>query len=90
MAVFRRNPAGFRHVLNRPLTAQVVHRTASGVADAVQRLEPDAEDVVVDDYQTDRAASSVTVREPQAKVWAVRDGLWSKAAASVGLEVADR
>jgi hypothetical protein len=62
------------------------HRVAVEIAGNVRAQEPDA-DVVVDDYVTDRAASSVTVREPEARIWEARDGLLAKAAGRAGFEV---
>lgn len=88
--VFKPNRAGYLAVLKSPESAAACHKEAQQVRRNVEAIEPDATDVVVDDYRTDRAASSVTVRHPQAKVWAVRDGLWTRAAAAAGLEVAQK
>lgn len=66
-----------------------VHGAAERVAGAVRSSWPDA-DVVVDDYVTDRSASSVTIREPDARLRVVRDGLLIRDAAAVGLEVRSR
>ncbi len=69
-----------------PEVRRRVHEQAEKVARNVRSAQPDA-DVVVDDYVTDRAASSVTVREPQAAIWQARDGLMTKAAAAAGHQI---
>lgn len=89
-ALFKANRAGMRAVLNSGEAQKACHEEAVQVARNVGQLEADATDVVVDDYKTDRAASSVTIRHVQAKTWAVRDGIWSKAASAAGLEISDR
>lgn len=47
-------------------------------------------DVAVDEYTTDRAAAAVTLREPTALLRQARDGVLTRAAAAVGLEVRSR
>lgn len=65
------------------------HALAQQIAANVRASHPDA-DVVVDDYMTDRAASSVTIRDVRGRIWQVRDGVLTRAAASAGLEVTER
>lgn len=65
------------------------HQLAEQIASHVRATHPDA-DVVVDDYTTDRAASSVTIRDVRGRIWQVRDGVLTRAAAAVGLEVTER
>lgn len=77
---------GIAEILKSPAMAAVVRSTAQAVAAGVRQQQPSA-DVVVDSYTTDRAASSVTVRDLRAKLWQVRDGLLTRAAGGVGLEV---
>ena len=86
---FKANRAGFIAVLKSPEAKRACHAEAEAIARSVEQQKPDA-DVVVDDYVTDRAASSVTIREAQARVWAVRDGVWTRAASSAGLEVSSK
>ena len=86
---YRRSSAGSRQILQSPPVASAVHGLAEQVAAATRTQQPEA-DVVVDDYTTDRAASAVTIRDPQARLWQVRDVILTRAAASVGLEVRDR
>ena len=78
--------AGISQVLHSAGVARAVHTKAEEIAGAVRSARPDA-DVVVDDYETDRAASSVTVRDVRARGWQNRDGLLTRAAAAAGLEV---
>jgi hypothetical protein len=68
----------------------------AAVTDAAQRIatnvrtqRPDA-DVVVNTYTTDRSAATVTIREPEARLLQVRDGILTRAAAAAGLEVRAR
>jgi hypothetical protein len=81
---------GIAQILKSGEVAAAVHEMAESIAAAVRQSEPDAEEVVVDDYQTDRAASSVTIRDARGRLWQVRDGILTRAASSVGLEVTDR
>lgn len=81
--------AGIRKVLKSPEVAATVHGYARRIASAVKSSEPEA-DVVVDDYATDRAASSVTIRDARGRIWQARDGILTRAAAGVGLEVKER
>lgn len=79
---------GIAEYLKSQPVARVMHEVATDVERDLA-IDP-AADVVVDDYVTDRAASSVTIRDPRAKVWQARDGVLTRAAAAVGLEVTDR
>jgi hypothetical protein len=74
---------GLAEILKSAGVAKAVRSTAESVADAVN---VDAE-VEVNDYTTDRAASAVTVKDVRAMGWQARDGLLTRAAAAVGLEV---
>ncbi len=86
MGVYKRDSRGLQQILNSPQVAAAVHNLAQTVAN---NIDPSL-DVVVDDYTTDRAASSVTVREADAKLRQIRDGLLTRAAAAAGLEVRER
>lgn len=81
--------AGISQVLHSAGVARALHTKAEEIAGAVRSARPDA-DVVVDDYTTDRAASSVTIRDARGRLWQVRDGILTRAAAASGLEVAER
>jgi len=83
----RLDHAGIRAVLNSGEVADVVEATAEAIA-ATVRSEVDAENgTVVDTYRTDRAAASVTIRDVSGKLWQVRDGVLTRAAAAQRLEV---
>lgn len=47
-------------------------------------------DVVVDSYTTDRAAAAVIIAHPKGMLLQARDGVLTRAAASLGLEVRER
>jgi phenylpyruvate tautomerase PptA (4-oxalocrotonate tautomerase family) len=85
-AAFRPNRAGFLTVLNSPEATQACRSEAQAIARNVEAIQPDA-DVVVDTYRTDRSAASVTIRDVRARTWAVRDGIWTRAAGAAGHEV---
>lgn len=79
-----------RYLQTDPELRQVIHDAAVEVARNIDRTDLEPGEVVVDDYATDRVASSVTVRHPGAQFWQARDGLLTKAAARAGLEVKAR
>ena len=81
---------GIAEVLNLRELADMVHEFAERIAGQVRDSVPDAEEVVVDDYQTDRAGSSVTIKDARGRLWQVRDGVLTRAAAANGLEVTER
>lgn len=84
----RLDHAGIRNFLRtEPKLKAVVHDAAERVAAAIP---DDKGPVVVDDYVTDRQASSVTIKHPAAKIRQTRDGVLTRAAASTGLEVTER
>jgi len=76
--------AGVAELLKSAEFAAAVHGIAESIRGNVQ--VNDAE-VVVDDYTTDRAASSVTIKHPQALAWQARDGVLTRAASGAGVEV---
>lgn len=89
MADVELDSAGIAEVLRSGPVAGAVHDLAATIAEKIRGQRQDA-DVVVDDYTTDRAASSVTIRDPRALGWQARDGILTKAAASTGLDVRAR
>lgn len=82
--------AGIAEILNSPEVRAAVHGLAEQVAANVRAVVDAKDGVVVDDYTTDRAASSVTIRDASGKLWEVRDGVLTRAASSVGLELGRR
>lgn len=87
-ASFRLNRGGVSKLLKGPL-GQAATAAARDVADAVRASYPDLE-VDVQEYTTDRGAASVMVKDSRARELQVREGLLTKAAANVGLEVVQR
>lgn len=85
---FKLDRGGVRQLLKSPAIRRPVHDAAEDIA-ARLGLDPDVE-VVVDDYTTDRVASSVTIKHPAGLLWEVRDGVLSRAAAAAGLEVTSK
>jgi hypothetical protein len=82
---------GVRSVLRSREVAEAVNEAATHVAATViGRLPPDAGEVVVDDYTTDRRASSVTIKDVRGRLWEARDGVLTQAAQASGLEVGGR
>lgn len=86
---FKRDEAGIREMLQTAWKDDT-HDLAEQIAAQCCAAHPDLEEVVVDDYVTDRAASSVTIKDVRGKIYQTRDGLMTKAAAAVGLEVTER
>lgn len=82
--------AGWAQVLKSQEVAGAVGGFADKVASTVRESVPAGTDVVVDRYTTDRAAASVTIRDAMGKLWQVRDGVLTRAAAANGAEVKAR
>jgi hypothetical protein len=86
MAVeFHRDTRGVEAILKSPEVGALMASKAQRVA-ATVRLSTGAE-VVVDQYVTDRAAASVTIRDRRGKLLQARDGILTRAASLEGLEV---
>lgn len=83
------NSRGIAEILKSQGVRDVVESAAASVHTNVQAALPGA-DVVMDSYTTDRAAASVTIREPLGRLFEARDGVLTGAAAAAGLEVTDR
>lgn len=84
---YRRDSAGTEALLRS--FGALVRPVAEQVAANVRSQEPDAT-VEVTTYETDRAAASVTITDVRGRLWAVRDGILHRAAASAGLTVRGR
>jgi len=80
---------GIAEIAKSPEVAREVHARAEQIANSARGSHPDA-DIVVDDYVTDRAASSVTIRDARGALWQAQDGVLTRAAAGAGLEVKER
>ncbi|AWY06511.1 neck protein [Gordonia phage Trine] len=85
---FRLDRRGVGQLLKGRL-GDAANKAAEDVAAAVRDKYPDLP-VDVEKYTTDRGAASVMVKDSTARELQVREGLLTKAAARVGLEVKAR
>lgn len=76
-----------REVLTSSGVRQIVDATADEVAANVRALLPSGTNVDVTRYTTDRSAAAVTIVDVRGMGWQARDGVLTRAAGSVGLEV---
>jgi hypothetical protein len=83
---FRRDSPGLDDVLQSIDFGQIA---AAETIAAIVREHRGAE-VIVDTYTTDRLAAAVTIRDVRGRAWEARDGVLTRAAAAVGLEVTSR
>lgn len=89
----RLDSRGLDAVLHSAPVRAAVNELAHAVANDVDAALPadlEADTVVVDDYTTDRAAASVTIRDRRGRIWEARDGVLTRAAGAAGLEVRTR
>lgn len=85
--LFRLDKRGVRGLLQGQLGAAATAK-AREMAEVIRSDYPDLADAVdVEEYRTDRGAASVMVQDPSARELQIRDGLLTRAAARVGLEV---
>jgi len=82
---FRRDSAGIEQLLKQAGFAEATRSAAERIAADVRNRTNS--DVVVDQYVTDRAAASVTIRDRRGMGWHVRDRIFDSAAGAQGLEV---
>ncbi|MGW7247699.1 hypothetical protein [Streptomyces decoyicus] len=83
---FRLDSRGVREVLKSEGMRAVVDGAAESIA-AHARGSVGTAKVVVRSYTTDRGAATVEVQDVRAMSWQARDGILTRAAGSVGLEV---
>ena len=83
---FKLDSPGIRQIMKSGEIAAMTRRVAESIANKVRAQHPDAE-IKVDSYVTDRAAASVTINDVRGRLWQVRDGVLTRAAASEGIEV---
>lgn len=81
---------GVAEVLKSPEAAALVAGFAAKVAATVRGSVPAGTEVEVDHYTTDRAAAAVVIKDYLGKLYQVRDGVLTKAAAANGAEVTAR
>lgn len=88
--LFRLDRRGVRGLLQTQLGAAATAK-ARELAEVIRSDYPDLADAVdVEEYRTDRGAASVMVKDSSARELQVREGLLTRAAARVGLEVKAR
>lgn len=81
---------GVAEVLKSGEAAALVAGFAARVAATVRGSVPAGTDVEVDHYTTDRAAAAVVIKDPLGRLYEVRDGVLTRAAAANGAEVKAR
>lgn len=84
---FRLDRAGIREILKSDPVREAIDAKADEIAAAVRAQLPGDAEVRVDSYTTDRAAASVVIADVRGMAWQARDGVLTRAAGSVGLEV---
>jgi acyl-CoA hydrolase len=84
---FQLDTAGVREVLKSQELRTVVDTLAGQIADNVRASVREGTTVSVHGYTTDRGAASITVEDVRAMAWQARDGILTRAAGAVGLEV---
>ncbi|MFE9935850.1 hypothetical protein [Streptomyces hirsutus] len=84
---FRLDTAGIREFLKSQELRGAVDTLAGQIADQVRTQVPADVTVSVNSYTTDRGAASVTVQDVRAMAWQARDGIITRAAGSLGLEI---
>lgn len=84
---FKVNSKGVQEFLQSQDVAKAVHDKAEEFESNLSLNFEPRRGVVVDDYTTDRAASSVTIRDVRGKNAETKQGALSRAASAAGLEV---
>lgn len=84
---FQLDRQGIRDFLKGAELRNAVDGLAEQIAGHVRSQLPDGTVVSVHGYTTDRGAASVTVEDVRAMAWQARDGILTRAAGAVGLEV---
>lgn len=85
MIAYRSDPKGTAQILKvncRDIVVDATRRIAANVAD-----QRPGTVVVTRIHTTDRAAGAVTIAEPEGRLLQVRDGIFTRAAGSIGAEV---
>ncbi|WP_406157775.1 hypothetical protein [Streptomyces canus] len=84
---FRLDHRGVREILQGPEVRRAVDDVADAIAAHVRPQVPAGTRVSVHGYTTDRGAASVTIEDVRGMAWQARDGILTRAAGAVGLEV---
>ena len=88
MGAFRRDSRGIARVLKSSDMAAMVKRAAGKIATDARATS--GLPVEVNEYTTDRAASSVVITDPAGAPTQAKHGTLTRAASSIGVEVRDR
>jgi hypothetical protein len=84
---FQLDRQGVREVLKSPEVRAMVDEVALGVQVRVRAMLPPGTPVRVTRYTTDRDAASVTIADVRGMAWQARDGVLTRAAGELGIEV---
>lgn len=84
---FRLDRRGVREVLRGEAVRSMVDDAALQIQVRVRAKVPQGTEVRVDKYTTDRSAAAVVVAHVQAMAWQARDGILTRAAGELGLEI---
>jgi hypothetical protein len=84
---FRLDARGVRKILRSPEVRQMVDGVAIDVMSRVRAKVPPGTPVTIRAYTTDRGAASITVADIRAMTWQARDGILTRSAGEVGIEV---
>jgi hypothetical protein len=84
---FRLDSRGVREVLKGDEVRQMVDDVALNIQVRVRARVPTGTTVKVEKYTTDRGAAAVVIADRQAMAWQARDGVLTRAAGELGIEV---
>jgi hypothetical protein len=79
---------GIREIANSEEMAAMVHEAGERIAHAAKKDTQSP--VVVNDYTTDRKACAVTIADDDGLAMQARDGILTKAAGSIGVDVTEK
>jgi len=84
---FELDRRGIREFLRSPEVHQMVNEAAAGIQQRVRSQLPPGTPVRVERYNTDRGAAAVVIADPRGMAWQARDGVLTRAAGEMGIEV---
>jgi len=84
---FRLDHQGVREILRGDEVRQMVDDVALNIQVRVRAHLPPGTTVRVDKYTTDRGAAAVVIADRQGMAWQARDGVLTRAAGELGIEV---
>lgn len=86
---FRLDRRGVREILQSEDMRRLVDGAAHDIAARVRARVPAGTRVEVTDYTTDRAGAAVTIVDVRGMSWQARNGVLTRAAGELGIEVRD-